>query len=249
MRTDETLKYLRKRGADGVSTEELGEKFGFKHSGSASKIINQLRANGHTIEHDRERGVYVLTKEAPDTENSDAVDAELEEIVDGAVDASNDTEEDPGKNDASDDAIFYKASSKKDKILQYLIKAGKRGGNPAEISKYSGVGSKNVCFHIHALRKEGHKITTKEGRYFVRANHRNPQYNSGTQDLPVSEIPVTLLELLGDKRLVTDIHKLRREELPTYVDFLKKIIFYTKCALAMYETREMLETLTIGEGQ
>lgn len=241
-RQEEVLKLLKKRGQKGVSAVEIAEQFGFVHSGSSSKIIGQLRQAGHDIIHDNEASVYILRAETT-SKDTDFIEKghnpETEHFKEYVQ------EEDV----PDDDNLFHKLASKKDKILEYLIRAGKAGGDPSELSKYSGVGSKNVCFHIHALRKEGHKILTKEGRYFIRKNSRNPNYNIGTQDLPLSEIPVGLMDLLGDKRLVNDIHKLRREELPVYIDFLRKIIFYTKCALAMYETREMLETLSIGDGQ
>lgn len=237
-RQEEVLKLLKKRGSKGVSVADIAEKFGFARSGSSSKIISQLRQDGHNIDFDTEASVYIIRSEKETSPTDDGV-------INSVLSNNKASKEDA----PHDDDLFHRVANKKDKILEYLIRAGKDGGDPSELSKYSGVGSKNVCFHIHALRKDGHNILTKEGRYIIRKNSRNPHYNIGTQDLPGSEIPVDLIELLGDKRLVNDIHKLRREELPVYIDFLKKIIFYTKCALAMFETREMLETLSIGDGK
>lgn len=245
-RQEEVLKLLKKRGSKGVSAAEIAEKFGFVRIGSSSKIIKQLRQIGHDIRFDTSASVYILTSEkSPSDDWDDSIGSKvIEKSLRDSVSKENAEEDLP-----LDDDLFHRVANKKDKILEYLVRAGKVGGDPSELSKYSGVESKNVCFHIHALRKDGHKIMTKEGRYFIRKNSRTPNYNIGTQDLPVSEIPVDLIELLGNKKLVNDIHKLRREELPVYIDFLKKIIFYTKCALAMYETREMLETLSIGDRQ
>lgn len=239
MRTEEALGYLRDSGAKGVSTEELSKKFGYKYTNSVSKVIRQLRAMGHAIDYDKYTGVYVLIDEADVTgETSDSAVPEVFE---------ENPADDPGKTE--EESFFYRVACKRDKLLEYLTRAGKEGGSPADLSKYSGIKPKGICYHIYALRKKGHSITNKGGRYFIRASNKNPKYNTGTKNLPVSDIPVDVLTLLGDKRLINNIHKLRREELPTYMDFLKKIIFYTKCALAMHETHDMLDTITIGEEQ
>jgi biotin operon repressor len=244
MRTEEALKYLRESGAKGVSTEEFSKKFGFKYQNSVSKVIRQLRGMGHAIEYNKDTGVYVLIEEAnltdETTKGSVPVDGEIyEENPEG--DTEGDTE------DAKDESFAFRISCKRDKVLEFMTRAGKDGASLADLSKYSGIKSGGIAYHIHALRKMGHNITNKNGRYFVRANNKNPKYNTGTKNLPISDIPVDVLALLGDKRLINNIPKLRKEELPTYMDFLKKIIFYTKCALAMHETRDMLDTITIGD--
>lgn len=243
MRTDDALRYLRESGAKGVSTEEFSKIFGFKYQNSVSKVIRQLRALGHAIEYNKDTGVYVLIEEA-EVKTSDGGVADNSVLGDREI-----YEENPEGNtdNANDESFSFRVACKRDKVLEFLTRAGKMGASLADLSKYSGIKTGGIGYHIHALRKMGHNISNKSGRYFVRANNKNPKYNTGTKNLPISDIPVDVLALLGDKRLINNIPKLRKEELPTYMDFLKKIIFYTKCALAMHETRDMLDTITIGD--
>lgn len=241
MRTDEALKCLRESGTKGITTEELSNKFGFKYQNSVSKIIRQLRERGHAIDYDKNTGIYVLIAEA-EVKTSDGGVAG-NSVVDREIYEENpdDTE------DNDDDALFHRRACKSDKILEYLTRAGKEGASSEDLSKYAGTKSNGIGYHIHVLRKKGFKILLTEGRYFIKISRKTPRYNIGTKELPPSTIPVDILNLLGDKRLVNDIHKLRKEELPTYMDFLKKIIFYTKCALSMHETHDMLDTIKIGD--
>ncbi len=240
MRTEEALNLLRENGAKGVSTEVFSKKFGYKFQNSVSKVIRQLRALGHAIDYNKDTGIYVLIDEATPTDETTKGSVP----VDGEI-----YEESPesGTDDTKEESFSFRIASKRDKVLEFMTRAGKEGASIADLSKYSGIKTGGIAYHIHALRKMGHNITNRNGRYFVRANNKNPKYNTGTKNLPISDIPVDVLTLLGDKRLINNIPKLRKEELPTYMDFLKKIIFYTKCALAMHETRDMLDTITIGD--
>jgi hypothetical protein len=115
-----------------------------------------------------------------------------------------------------------------------------------ELSKCSGVSIKNICFHIHDLRNNGVKIKLNEGRYCIQAGSKHPLYNKGTKELPLINETADIELILGDKRLLKGINKIQPADLPTYMDLLKKIIYYTRCALAMHETTSMLESLTIG---
>jgi biotin operon repressor len=244
MRTDDILKLLRRRGEKGVSSQDIADKCGFSRIGSSSKVISQLRAIGHNIEYDKERSLYVLNKKSDPAEEVIPEDAgEFQLTPDDDLPITEDTTVDPT------DAIFFKISGKKDKIREFLLRAGAKGASPRELSKCSGVMLKNICYHIHSLRKSGEKITLKEGKYIIRANRRNPLYDKGTGDLPDSDIPVEVVELLGDKRLINSISKVHPEDLPVYMEHLRKVIYYTKCALAIIETNELLETLTIGDGR
>lgn len=236
MRTKETLTFLRKRGDKGVSTADLSHKFGFERVGSASKLISQLRRDGHKIQYDPEKGVYILIKDTP-------IEPPVEEVPEEEL---NDTEgSTEGDGATTDEALFFKISTKKEKILESLLRSGPSGATPKELSKISGVNEKNICFHIHALRKDGYKIRLNEGSYIIRANRNHPSYDKGTKGLPNSEFPVEIASLLGDKRILM-LEKIREEDLPTYIGLLKKIIYYTRCAIAMHDTTEFLENLKIG---
>ena len=236
MRTKETLTFLKRRGDKGVSTAELANKFGFKIVGSASKLISQLRRDGHKIQYDSEKGVYILIKDI-------SIEKPVDEIAADTVEELNKIPEDNGTT--SDEALYFKISTKKEKILECLLRSGPTGASPKELSKISGVVEKNICFHIHALRKDGYKIRLDDGKYIIRANRNHPSYDKGTKSLPISEFPVEIASLLGDKRILM-IEKIREEDLPTYIGLLKKIIYYTRCAIAMHDTTEFLENLKIG---
>jgi biotin operon repressor len=241
MRTDEILKFLRKIGEKGVSSQDIADKCGFARAGSASKVISRLRAQGHDIEHDMKNHIYTL-REKPakvipeDTGEVEHTSSEVPLVIETT------------KNE-TDDAVFFKVSGKRDKIREYLLRAGAKGATPKELSKCSGVKTTNVCSHIHSLRKEGDKIALHDGRYIIRANRKNPIYDKGTESLPNSDIPVEVAELLGDKRLIGSINKVAPADLPVYLEHLRKVIYYTKCALAVIETSALLETLTIGDGR
>lgn len=244
MQADKILEFMRKRGANGVSSEEIAKKLGYVHANSSSKIISQLRAAGHQILFNKDTRRYTLVEEK-----------ESEEVP--AMEVPTNPESTPSSVDPSE-AKFFKILNKKDKILQYLIRCGKNGADCEELGKVSGVSPKNVCFHIFALRrKDMHKITFKNGRYYIKGAANNPLYNKGTNDLPISgskgsdefKTISDLESILGDKRLVRDIGKIRQEDLRTYMDYLKKILYYTQCALAMFDTYKLLDTLTRGDDQ
>lgn len=236
MRTKETLTFLRRRGDKGVSTAELAKKFGFERVGSASKLISQLRKEGHNIQHDPEKGVYILIKDTP-------IEKPVEETATETIEELNEVPEENGTT--SDEALYFRISTKKEKILECLFRSGPSGATPKDLSRISGVMEKNVTFHIHSLRKDGYKIRLDDGKYIIRANRNHPSYDKGTKGLPVSEFPVEIASLLGDKRILL-IEKIREEDLPTYIGLLKKIIYYTRCAIAMHDTTEFLENLKIG---
>lgn len=237
MRTDELLKILRSRGAEGVSTNELANLFGFKLPGSASKLIKQLRAKGYVIERNPETRFYVLIKDLDKPTASPSEDSESPEGV---------TNE---KLIPDNDAKFFKISGKKEKILEILVRAGSTGASTEDISKYSGVSEKNIAGHIHSLRHaDGKKIILEGGVYILKGGKKHPLYEKGIEALPVSDNPVELEALLGDKRLLRGISRIPRgTQLATYLDLIQKIIYYTKCALAMHETVDALEALSNGE--
>lgn len=237
MRMKETLTFLKRRGDKGVSTAELAQKFGFERTGSASKLISQLRKEGHNIQHDPEKGVYILIKDTP-------VEPQVEEDTEDTLNEVDDSSKE-ANGVTTDEALYFRISTKKEKILECLLRSGPAGATPNELSKISGVAQKNVTFHIHALRTDGYKIRLNEGKYIIRANRNHPSYDKGTKGLPVSEFPVEIASLLGDKRILM-IEKIREEDLPTYIGLLKKIIYYTRCAIAMHDTTEFLENLKIG---
>lgn len=236
MRTKETLTFLKRRGDKGVSTAELANKFGFERVGSASKLISQLRKDGHNIQHDPEKGVYILIKDI-------SIKEFVEEIAEDIIEKNSKT---PKENSTtSDEALYFRISTKKEKILECLLRSGPNGATPIDLSKVSGVTIKNICFHIHALRKDGYKIHLDGGRYIIRSSRNHPSYNKGMKSLQVPEFPVEVASLLGDKRILM-IEKIREEDLPTYIGLLKKIIYYTRCAIAMHDTTLFLENLKIG---
>lgn len=244
MQSDKILSIMRKRGEKGISSEEIAKELGYTHVTSSSKIISQLRAAGHRVLFNKDSKSYTLVEKKESKKEVPAVEV-------------SNTQGSASSSINPDEAKFFKISSKKDKILQYLIRCGKKGADCEELGKISDVSVKNVCFHIHALRrKDMHKITFKNGRYYIKGFDKNPLYNKGTKDLPVASskapgigsIP-DLEKVIGDKRLIRDISKIRPEDLPTYMDYLKKILYYTKCALAMFDTYELLDTLTIGDDQ
>lgn len=243
MRIDETLKLLRKRGGTGVSSEDIATKFGFKRKGSASKLINQLRAQGHYIKYNKKDGVYILYTRKHEQAPPSAPKVHLEDIV-----TDNEIPAEDNNTKASDDALFFRVAGKKDKVLELLLREAPKRVSGIVLAKYAGVMPKNISPHIYALRHtDGHKIISERGYYSIKGNKKNKNYGKGIDNLTPSHLSVEVASLLGDKRLISDIHKLNPGELPTYMDFLKKIIFFTKCALAMYETDSMLETITIGD--
>lgn len=226
MRTDETLEFLRERGNKGVSAEELGEKFGFKISGSSSKLINQLRDAGHNIISDRKLGVYILKeKNAKISKESDTT------TIDNSL---------------------FKALGKKDRVLECLQRAGTEGASAEELAKHAGIEEKNIAYHIHALRnKDGKKIFLVEGKYCLKApkNNKSASYGKGLEDLPEVTESTNFVSIIGNKRLSDGIDKVRPEDKAAYLDLLKKVVYYSKCALAMLEASEMINSITIGDLQ
>lgn len=243
-RTKETLTFLRRRKDKGITTAELAQKFGFERSGSASKLISQLRKDGHQIEYNPELGVYILIQDTSRKVSTKKITEDVEEVV-VEVDEGEAVAEEEENTATADEKLFFKVSTKKEKVLECLLRSGPAGATPAELSKISGVLERNICFQIHTLRKDGYKIRLNDGKYIIRANRNHPSYDKGTKGLPTSEIPVEMAGLIGDKRILM-LDKIRPEDLPTYVGLLKKIIYYSSCAIAMHNTTEFLEKLTIG---
>ena len=241
MRNDEILEILRKSGENGISAQDLAKKFKFARVNSICKPINQLRLRGHNIANDRNLGVYILYENDNNSHESQLKVDPITEPINGTADIT--------ESDAPSDAKFLKMAGKREKVLEYLIRSGENGAKPIELSKYSGVSVKNICFHIHDLRKSGNHIKLIEGRYCIQAGKKYPRYNKGTKDLPLTNDTADIELILGDKRLLKGIKKIQPADLPTYMDLLKKIIYYTNCALAMHNTIDMLESLTIGDDQ
>jgi biotin operon repressor len=234
MRTDEALAMLKKQGEKGISTEEFGKKFGFQNPGSISKTIGQLRATGYDITYNKDNAVYVLKNNKADTVESASVTP---------------IEEEP-KKDASTPSTY---ATKKELILEALLEAGKEGANVEYLAKMSGVNQKNVCFHVHSLRKiDGCKISMIEGRYILKNRPKKP---SALQQFPSDVVPPEiegrasieeLFSSISDRSLIAGINKINPEDRRSYLELLKKVIYYKKCALSMLETTNIINSINVG---
>jgi biotin operon repressor len=224
MRPEQTLDLLRKKGRKGVSSTELAKKFKFKLEGSSCKIIKQLREEGHDIHRDKVRGVYILIQEK--------------------------VSEETGNSKKVVDVPHLKTYGKKDKVLECLLKAGTGGTSTEEIAEYAGIDYKNVCSHIHSLRHTNfQKIENKGGLYFLTVPQKSLTPNKGINLTPVNQDnnPIDLDKAIGIKTLLKGADNISLEDLPGYMSLVKKVIYYGKCAAAMLETNNVLESLTIGD--
>lgn len=238
---DKILNILRDRGEEGISSKDLAKKFNYALIGSVCKPINQLRAAGHNIISDRATGVYRLCEKDTGIQSEEKSTQDNPESQNESVGTDN--------SETPFDVKLPKKAGKRERVLEHLIRSGDNGATPAELSKWSGVHVKNICFHIHDLRNSGNKIKLNEGRYCIQASSKHPRLNRGTKNLPVPNDIADIELILGDKRLLKGIKKIQPADLPTYMDLLKKIIYYTNCALAMHNTIDMIESLTIGDDQ
>jgi len=228
MRTQETLDILRERGANGIKAEELSTKFGHVIPGSVSKLITLLRAKGHTIISDRAVG-YVLTKENIITEAP-------------RVKRPYNRKEKP-----AEDSGGTVPEHKKYQILEVIRAAGAAGSNPSDLAKVAAIKERSVCYHIHILRKEGHSILFKGGMYVLKGSKRVRPPESSPVSANVQNDAVDLKDIadtIGNKRLIQGINKIKNADKPAYVDLLRKIFYYTRCATAMLDTNVYFETLT-----
>lgn len=110
----------------------------------------------------------------------------------------------------------------------------------------------NICFQIHALRKEGYKIVLENSRYIIKKGQGHPLYG---KNLPagatsaVDESHAQLASALNDSRLLNGIKKIHEGDRATYLELLRKVVFYRRSALNMLETTEMFNNFAIGVGQ
>jgi len=234
MRTDDLLGMLRKSGTEGLLIQEVAEKFQFKIPGSASKLIKQLRAKGYVIDRNPETKRYILIKDPG--------------VPSKSLPETQETPNETGDTMQSEDTTFFKISGKKAKILEVLIRSGSDGASTSDISKYSGVSEKNIAGHIHSLRHtDGMKIQLVDGKYILKGEKKHPLRDKGVEALPESNSLAELEAVLGDKRLIKGVSRIPRgTQLATYMDLIQKIIYYTKCALAMHETIDALEKISNG---
>jgi biotin operon repressor len=242
-RRDQVLAFLKERGSGGVSSEEIASKLGLELAGSACKIINRLRKEGYEITHNQK--IYTLisqpSKASPGT-------PPLNQIADIAVPPQTEAKADQ-KPDMLADTI--KTKSKKNKVLEYLLAQGTEGASASDITKHSGVAEQSICFQIHVLRKGGNKIIHQDGKYFLK-KVQDSIYGKALRANVTSaanDPQAKLATALNDPKLLSGINKINPEDRTSYLDLLKKIIYYRRCALNMLETTEMLNNITIGVGQ
>lgn len=233
-----TLQLLKKRGEEGVSTEELAKKFGYNSRNSAGKLMWLLRRGGHKINYDKKNRIFVLVN----GKITNDVKKSLKK-----VNQKGSIKDDIDNIDDTDIVIKSPAelagvppNTKKGLIYNLLVSRGKEGATPEELSKCSGTKRKNVCYQIHAIRKSiGCKIEMVKDKYTLKSRNVS-SYGSNT--VTVSETD-HILDKIGNKKLIMGIHKIRPEDHESYLDLLKNIIYYTKCAENMIETTELLNAV------
>lgn len=79
------------------------------------------------------------------------------------------------------------------------------------------------------------------GKYIL--NSRGVKTRKPTTGVPTDTNLVD--NLISDKILFSGINKISPADRAAYVDLLKKIIYYKKCAQSMLETTSILETFSI----
>lgn len=239
------LKLLKEQGEKGITTKQIANIFRFKKIGSTSKIIWYLKKDGFNINYDTEKKAYVL-------ENSDKVIKQMPTKNALQVITKNDSQTTSENEQQKDFSIYTPTTHKNDKskkelVLQCLTAFEANGVSALEIAKHTGIMLKNICFHIYSLRRyNNYKILFKEGRYYLSSKSDHIKNISKHLLAPTEEAP-NLFEALNDKRLVQGIEKINAEDRASYIDLLKKIIYYRKCALGMLDTTQLLEDMNLGK--
>lgn len=249
-RADEVFALLKKKGQDGATATDIAKRFGFKVNGSACKLIIQLRSQGHNIQN--LNGRYTLINDAehkietptiedavePDTTPSNKLsdikpDQELNSVPVTTIPDSNPT---------------FTSTRKYERVLETLIHYSETGATAAELAKYSGVEERNICYHIHTIRKNGNKIDLREGKYILKKLHGQTSVRNLPMTVTQAEFDpnAKLAAALNDNRLYKGIDKVSPEDKSTYMDLIKKVVYYRQCALNLLETAEMLNTKIMG---
>ena len=126
-------------------------------------------------------------------------------------------------------------------IVLSIIKSNSKEGATAEmIAKGVPIKKHNVCGHIHTLRKDGHKINMHNGRYFLKKENINASSYSPKRERIDND---SIFNSIADKKLIAGINKINPEDIETYLDLLKKIIYYTKCAESMIATTQLMDAV------
>lgn len=238
-----TLQLFKKREGKGVTTLELARKFGYNNRNSASKLIWLLRQEGHEIDYDNKKGIFVLIS------NNKTNSKKTSKPV--ITSSENNNIKSPAE------LIGLNNDTKKGIVYNMLINRGKEGASVEELAVKAGLKKENVCYHIHVIRRDvGCKINMINGRYIIKnrniptneSNNTSPSKESTfytmsaaykSKDITISD-PDNILNKIGNKKLVMGIHSIRQEDLESYLDLLKNIIYYTKCAESMLETTQLL---------
>lgn len=230
-----TLQLLKKRGDKGVSTEELAKKFNYGNRNSASKLMWLLRADGHKIQYDKGKGVHILKENNKKIYHTEVRSKDMIETIKKDSENSDDI-----RIKSPAELAGMRPDTRKALAYNMLVSRGKEGATPEEIANVSDTKRDNVCYQIHALRRDiGCKIEMVSGRYILK-NRNLPTYGSNAITVSDSD---NILNKIGNKKLVMGIHKVRAEDQEAYLDLLRNIIYYTKCAESMLETTQLLDAV------
>ena len=246
-RKDSLIASLRKKGEEGMSSKAIAKKFGYSRTDSSSKMIFLLRRDGYNIEYNTERQVYVLIEKA-DEEPSEETDEVTEVTSEETPEVDHTGEDTPEEEEDAQIIDTGRPGNKRTAVLSVLLKNGKEGATPKELAKRAKLRVANICYHIHALRKkDGLKIENIDGKYYlksrkIRLNGKavSPSSNGSAEPLTDED---QLIELINDKELVRGLKIIQPEDLPYYLDLIKKVIYHRQAALSLVKTAELLTKL------
>lgn len=222
-RQEEILDLLKSRGEEGFSVKEIASSLGYKNRVSVNKAVWLVKKEGHDVYFDKSRKVYVLNGSKAHSPNRPDLTA----------------------------ATKKRRNFVKESIKELLQESSSSGGcTPKELAQAAGIKEKNVCYHIFSLRhKDNMKIVLNKGKYILKSRSNNSSVivrprtdvKSSTKEVnPINDNRSALEKELNDKRLLNGLSVIQSEDMDSYLDLLKKMVFYRRCAIGLLETTEMI---------